>query len=134
VSTSSDADIRPLAARILLTQMGMGGVAALACWTIWGARAGSSALAGAAIGVIANLYMTSTALKPALTARGALTRLYIGQAIKVGLTVALFFAASRFARVSWPALLTAYMATLVVFWWVPFTAASRTRSRKGAPS
>jgi ATP synthase protein I len=134
VSTSSDADIRPLAARILLTQMGMGGLVALACWIIWGAQAGRSALAGAAIGVIANLYMTSTALKPALTARRALTRLYVGQAIKVGLTVALFYAAWRFARVSWPALLIAYMATLVVFWWVPFTAASRTRSRNGAPS
>ncbi|MGA2023520.1 MAG: ATP synthase subunit I [Steroidobacteraceae bacterium] len=134
MSTSSDADIRPLAARILLTQSGMGGAVALACWIVWGARAGSSALAGAAIGVVANLYMTWTALKPALTARGALTRLYVAQAIKVGLTVALFFAASRFAQVSWPALLAAYAATLAAFWWVPFTAASRTRSRQGAPS
>ena len=75
--TSSDDDIRPVAARILLTQVGMGGVVALACWLVWGARAGSSALAGAAIGVIANLYMTSTALKPALSARGALARLYV---------------------------------------------------------
>jgi F0F1-type ATP synthase assembly protein I len=125
LSTSSDADIRPLAARILFTQVGMGGAVALACWIIWGARAGRSALIGAAIGVVANLYMTMTALKPALTARGALVRLYIAQAVKVALTVALFFAAWRFARVSWPALLAAYAATLAVFWWVPFAASKR---------
>jgi ATP synthase protein I len=125
VPTSSDDDIRPVAARILLTQVGMGGVVALACWLVWGARAGSSALAGAAIGVIANLYMTSTALKPALSARGALARLYVGQTIKVALTVGLFFVASRFARVLWPALLAAYAATLAVFWWVPFAAGRR---------
>ncbi len=123
--TSSDADIRAVAWRILRTQIGMGGIVALACWIVWGARAGSSALAGAAIGVIANLYMTATALKSTLSARGALTRLYVGQAIKVALTVALFVAASRFARVSWPALLTGYAATLVVFWWVPFAAGGR---------
>jgi ATP synthase protein I len=125
VPTSRDDDIRPLAARILLTQVGMGVVVALACWIVWGVRAGSSALAGAAIGVIANLYMTSTALRPALTAHGALVRLYVGQAIKVALTLGLFFVASRFAGVVWPALLAAYAATLAVFWWVPFAASRR---------
>ena len=30
-------------------------------------------------------------------------------------------------HVSWPALLSAYLATLVVFWWVPFAAVPRTR-------
>ncbi len=123
--TSRDADIRPLAARILITQGGLGGAVALACWLVWGGRSGSSALAGAAIGVIANFYMTSTALKPTRTARGALTRLYVGQAIKVALTVTLFCAASRDARVSWPALLAAYAATLAAFWWVPFAAGER---------
>ena len=123
--TSSDADIRPLAARILITQIGAGGAVAVTCWLVWGGRSGSSALAGAAIGVIANLYMTSTALKPTRTARGALTRLYFGQAIKVALTVGLFFAASRDAQVSWPALLAAYAATLAAFWWVPFAAVKR---------
>ena len=35
--------------------------------------------------------------------------------------------AARLSHVSWPALLIGYLATLVVFWWVPFSAASRTR-------
>jgi hypothetical protein len=36
--------------------------------------------------------------------------------------------------VSWPALLMAYLATLVVFWWVPFAAAPRTRMGSGGAS
>jgi len=47
--------------------------------------------------------------------------------------VALLMLAARMPQVSWPALLIAYLATLVVFWWVPFTAASGARSRTGAP-
>ena len=44
----------------------------------------------------------------------------MGQLVKVGITVGLFVAASRVPGLSWPALLIAYLATLVVFWWVPF--------------
>lgn len=124
MSTSSDADIRPVAARILLTQIGVGVVIALACLG-WGSRAGVSALAGAAIGVIANLYMTLTALRPARTPHGALGRLYLGQLIKVVLTVGLLIAVAHVTRVIWPALLAAYAATLVVFWWVPFVSGRR---------
>jgi len=43
------------------------------------------------------------------------------------LTVALFLLAARMPHVSWPALLIAYLATLMVFWWVPFAAAPRAR-------
>jgi len=82
---------------------------------------------GAATGVAANLYMTFRVLQPARTPRRALGQLYLGQLVKVALTVALFMLAARMPHVSWPALLSAYLATLVVFWWVPFAAAPRTR-------
>ena len=82
---------------------------------------------GAATGVAANLYMTFRVLQPARTPRRALGQLYMGQLVKVALTVALFMLAARMPHVSWPALLSAYLATLVVFWWVPFAAAPRTR-------
>ena len=125
--TGSDSDIRPLASRILLVQTGAGATVALVCLLVWGRFAFVSALAGAGTGLVANLYMTFKALQPAPTPRRALGQLYLGQVIKVGLTAALFLLAARLSHVSWPALLIAYLATLVVFWWVPFSAASRTR-------
>ena len=125
--TNSDSDIRPLASRILLVQTGAGAAVALVCLLVWGRYACVSALAGAATGVAANLYMTFKALQPARTPRRALGQLYLGQLVKVALTVALFVLAARMPHVSWPALLIAYAATLVVFWWVPFGSAPRTR-------
>jgi F0F1-type ATP synthase assembly protein I len=121
---NSNNDIRPLAARILRWQMGLALAVAMIAGLGWGRRAGLSALAGGAIGVIANLYMTLKALKPAVTPAGALGRLYMGQLVKVAITVGLFVAAARVRGLSWPALLIAYLGTLVAFWWVPFRAGS----------
>ncbi len=121
--TSSDSDIRPLAYRILLVQTGAGATVALVCLLLWDRYACVSALAGAGIGVIANMYMTFRVLQPTGTPRRALGQLYMGQLVKVGLTVALLLLASRLPRVSWPALLLAYVATLLGFWWVPFASA-----------
>jgi F0F1-type ATP synthase assembly protein I len=127
VPTSNDSDIRSLVSRILLAQTGAGAAVALVCLLVWGRYAWLSALAGAGTGVVANLYMTFKALQPARTPRRALAQLYLGQLVKVGLTVASFVWAARMPHVSWPALLIAYLATLVVFWWVPFASASRAR-------
>ena len=126
--TGSDSDIRPLASRILLVQTGAGATVALVCLLVWGRYAFVSALAGAGTGLVANLYMTFKALQPARTPRRALGQLYLGQLVKVGLTVALFMLAARLPHVSWAALLIAYLATLVVFWWVPWAAAPRARA------
>jgi ATP synthase protein I len=128
VPTSSDSDIRPLASRILLVQTGAGVAVTLVCLLVWGRHACLSALAGAGTGVAANMYMTFKALQPARTPRRALGQLYLGQLVKVALTVALLLLAARMPHVSWPALLTAYAATLVVFWWVPWAAAPRARA------
>jgi ATP synthase protein I len=128
VPTSSDSDIRPLASRILLVQTGAGAAVALLCLLVWGRYACVSALVGAGTGVAANMYMTFKALQPARTRRRALGQLYLGQLVKVAMTVALFMLAARLPHLSWPALLIAYAATLVVFWWVPFAAASRMRA------
>src|SRR6202161_4892118 len=88
VPTSSDSDIRPLASRILLVQTGAGAAVARVCLLVWGRYACVSALAGAATGVAANLYMTFKALQPARTPRRALGQLYLGQLGKGGVAVA----------------------------------------------
>lgn len=120
-----DPDIRLIALRILAWQAGVGVAIAAVCLALWGRPAGVSALAGAAIGIIANLYMTLKALQPRRSARAALGALYLGQLVKVALTVVMFVAAAQVPGLAWPALLVAYVATLVVFWWVPFRAAPR---------
>jgi len=117
---NSNNDIDPLAARILRWQGGAVAVVTVVAGLGWGWQTGLSALAGGAIGWIANLYMTLKALRPAESPVGALGRLYMGQLVKIAITVGLFMAAARVPGLSWPALLIGYLATLVVFWWVPF--------------
>lgn len=111
--------------RILLAQCLITLALGLVCAVLWGRDAGVSALAGGAIGVIANLYMTLNALRTTRSAGAALSRLMIGQLVKVALTVGMLFAVAKMPWLSWPALLVSYLATLVVFWWVPLFAAPR---------
>jgi F0F1-type ATP synthase assembly protein I len=69
--------------------------------------------------VIANAFMTVTALRATRSPGGALGRLLFGQLLKVALTVAFFVIVARDGRAHWPSLLVAYVATMVVFWVVP---------------
>ncbi|HTW75430.1 MAG TPA: ATP synthase subunit I [Steroidobacteraceae bacterium] len=118
--TSSDSDLRRLAHRVLVLQAATGLIVALVCLAVWGRNGFVSALAGAVTGVIANLYMTFRALQPARTPNAALGRLYFGQLVKVIVTVGLFVLAYVILpQVAWPALLLAYLATLVVSWSAP---------------
>jgi len=120
VPTSSDSDLRRLAHRVLVLQAATGLIVALVCLAVWGRNGFVSALAGAVTGVIANLYMTFRALQPARTPNAALGRLYFGQLVKVIVTVGLFVLAYVILpQVAWPALLLAYLATLVVSWSAP---------------
>lgn len=122
-----DPEMRRLARRILLVQMAATLGIAVLCLLVWGSRPGLSALAGGSIGVIANLYMTLKALQSADTPHGALGRIFVGQLVKVAITVGLFWVASRVSGLSWPALLVAYLTTLIAFWWVPFSSSGTVR-------
>lgn len=100
------------------------------CWLVWGVRPGLSALAGGATGILANVFMIASALRPSGSAGGALGKLMFGQLMKVVVTVVLFVVAAQTGKVYWPAMLVAYAATLVVFWFVPVLD-SRARQVKG---
>lgn len=113
---SRDPATRRLAARILLAQAASTAVLAAASLALWGGRHGLSALAGGAIGLVAQLYMTLTVLRPTRSAGGALTRLIVGQLVKVGLTAALFVLVGRTGKVAWMPLLAAYAAALMMVW------------------
>jgi F0F1-type ATP synthase assembly protein I len=133
-TSSSDSDDRQLAGRILRTQIGVGAAIALASLPLWGRIGVISALAGAATGVIGNAYRTFKALQPACTARRALGQLYLAELVNFVLTVALLLLAARMPHVSWPALLLAYVGTLVVLWWVPFASPARAKIGSGGAS
>jgi F0F1-type ATP synthase assembly protein I len=119
--SGSSGDLKTLYSKALLWQVAVGISLALVCSAPWGLYAGLSALVGAGIGVVANLYMTRKALVPERTAPAALRRLIVGQIVKVVVTIGLFMAASRLPHVVWPALLGAYVVTLLVFWVLPAT-------------
>ena len=129
VLTPSD-DIRPLVHRLLWLQVAVGAAAALVGFAFWGRYVAVSALAGALIGVIANLYMTLRGLRPASTARNALGRLYVGQMVKMVVSVTLLYvAATRLPHVSVPALMIGFIATLMLVWFIPFASVARVRRR-----
>jgi F0F1-type ATP synthase assembly protein I len=128
---SSDSDDRPLAGRILRAQIAVGAAVALVSGCVWGRFGLVSALIGAATCVIGNAYRTFKSLQPARTARRALGQLYLGELVNFVLTIALFLAAARMPHVSWPALLLAYVGTLVVLWWVPLASPAHAKVGSG---
>lgn len=133
MTVTSDPQMRRLAGRILLWQALVSGVLAALVAVMAGKASGVSALTGGLIGLIANLYMTLAALRPARTAGFALGRLLAGQFVKVLLTVGMFLAVAQRKDVVWPAVFAGYVATLVVFWVVPVLAAPRLPPRSKAP-
>jgi ATP synthase protein I len=114
-----DGGIRRIAARILMAQAAITIVIAAVCALVWGRTHAMSALAGGLIGLIANVFMTLSALRPTASAAGALGRLMFGQLVKIAVTIGALLIVARGGWANWPALLIAYAATLVMFWFVP---------------
>lgn len=133
MTVSSDPQTRRLAGRILLGQAAVTIVLAALVAAGAGQKSGLSAFSGGLIGLIANLYMTIAALRPARSAGFAFGRLLVGQFVKVLLTVGMFLAVAQRKDVVWPAVIAGYVATLVVFWVVPVLAAPKLPPRSRAP-
>ncbi len=114
-----DAGMRRVAARILLAQAATTIVISVLCALLWGRIEALSALAGGAIGLIANAIMSLIVLGARPGATGALGRLMLGQMAKLMVTVGLLAIVARGGWASWPALLVAFAATLFVYWFVP---------------
>jgi F0F1-type ATP synthase assembly protein I len=122
-----DPATRRLAARILGAQAATTIVIAALCLVIAGRTQALSALAGGGIGLVANAYMLIAMMRTTSSAAGALGKLAMGQLLKMVLTVSGLLIVARGGWASWPALLVAYAATLVVYWFVPVLS---TRARR----
>jgi F0F1-type ATP synthase assembly protein I len=93
-------------------------VSAAICFAVWGAMAGWSAVAGGGISALASLAMAMLAFRSSSLAspRSALRALYVGEAAKLTTVVVLFVVVLRTMRVSPPAMLGTFVATLFIYW------------------
>jgi len=93
-------------------------VAAVICFAVWGRVAGWSALVGggnsvAASAALAFFGFSAPAGAPAET---LMRKFYVGEAMKLAVTVVLFVVVFVSMKVSFAALFGAYIATLFVYW------------------
>jgi F0F1-type ATP synthase assembly protein I len=119
---------RRQALAVLLGQVLLGAIVAIACLAGWGARAAVSAATGAGIGIAATALMAFAMLRHgegASLQRVALS-FFSGWLVKVGFTGAALVVAFGSPKVDAVPLLAAYVATFLGYW---FGAA-----RRGGPS
>src|SRR5256885_1288067 len=123
---------RRLAFGVVLGQAGVTVAAALCAWGIADRRAALSALLGGGIATAGSLAMARLVFGggAGADARRALGALYLGEALKLAVVIALFVLVLRWVRVAPLAMLAAFAATLLVYW-IALLAAPPT-SRRGA--
>lgn len=109
---------RRLAGSVVLGQVVITVVAALLCFAVWGRTAGLSALVGGGISVIASAALAIIGFgAPAGAPAERVARMfYVGEGVKLGVTVTLFVVVFLTLQVSFAALFGAYIATLFVYW------------------
>ncbi|MGI9247232.1 MAG: ATP synthase subunit I [Steroidobacteraceae bacterium] len=103
---------------VVLSQVALGALVAVACYAIEGPRAGASALFGGAIGVVATSLMAVAMLRQGggVSAARAAVGFLTGWLVNVGFTVALLVTAFRSPGVDAVPLLAAYVATFFGYW------------------
>lgn len=118
---------RRLAFGIVLGQVAMTLAVAGLCWALGGALAGRSAALGGGISAVASFAMWVFAFgsgqgeDPQRVARS----FYVGEAVKLAVTVVLFIVVLRLVPVSAAPMFGAYIATLFVYWIALATARGR---------
>jgi len=93
-------------------------LAALVATASGGLSAGYSALLGGLTNVVASFYMAKRIFAGGLATgpRAWLARLWLGEIIKFGLTIALFAVAIGVLKAAFLPLILTYMATLAAYW------------------
>ena len=109
---------RRLAGSVVLGQVVVTVLAAGLCFAVWGRTHGLSALAGGGISVIASAVLAIIGFSaPAGAAADTIAKkFYVGEGLKLAVTVALFVTVLLTMKLSFGALFGAYIATLFVYW------------------
>lgn len=107
---------RRVAFRIAASQFAIAGVFAAGFGLGLGLQAGLSALVGGTVNALANLYLAHRVFGGDTSPQAILKNLYIGEFVKIGLTVALFVLALMTLDLAFLPLFVTYAATLFAFW------------------
>ena len=103
---------------VVLGQVVVTVVAAIICFAVFGRTPGISALAGGGISALASaaLALIGFSSPAGAPAERVAHSFYVGEAVKLAVTVAAFIAVFVTMKVSFPALFGTYIATLFVYW------------------
>jgi ATP synthase protein I len=103
---------------VVLGQVAVTVMAAIICFAVWGRVPGLSALAGGGISVAASAVLALFGFgSPAGAAPDRVVRaFYVGEGLKLAVTVALFVVVFVTMQLSFVALFATYIATLFVYW------------------
>ena len=109
---------RRQAMAVVLGQVLLGAIVAIACLAVWGSRAGASALLGAGIGIVATSLMAFAMLRHGGDAdpQRVAWSFFTGWVVKVFFTLALLVVAFRSKNVAAAPLLVAYVVTFFGYW------------------
>jgi F0F1-type ATP synthase assembly protein I len=109
---------RRQALAVVLGQVMLGAIVAIACLVGWGARAAGSAAAGAGIGIAATSLMAFAMLRhgEGASLQRVAWSFFSGWLVKVGFTVATLVLALRSTKVEAAPLIAAYVATFFGYW------------------
>jgi ATP synthase protein I len=117
-NTTTFQQMRRATFRLAVWQAGVTGLIAITAGWLGGMGSALSAIAGGSIGILAGLYQALRMFRvdasesPERFMRAA----YVGEAVKIVLTVALFIAAIRVLKVEFTATMVAYSATYIAYW------------------
>lgn len=109
---------RRQALAVVLAQVLLGAIVAIAWFAVSDARAGASALVGAGIGIVATSLMAFAMLRhgAGASAQRVAWSFFSGWMVKVFLTIAMLVVALRSPRVAALPLLAGYAVTYVGYW------------------
>ena len=126
-------DIRAKAYRIVAAQLAVAAVIALGLWVFDGAAPARSALVGGLISAAGSLLFGRWLAKATGGSPRAFARaFYLGEGLKIVLTVALFWVAIALLEAGLAPLFITYAATLIVYWLalLPETSGARPQQRQ----
>ena len=103
---------------VVLGQVSVTVVAAIICFAVWGRTSGLSSLVGGGISVVASAVMALFGFgSPAgADAQRVVRAFYVGEGMKLAVTVALFVVVFLTMKPAFVALFATYIATLFVYW------------------
>jgi len=110
--------LHQVAFRLAGGQIAITGIIAAIAWWLGGSVAAFSAAVGGAIGITAGLYQALRMFRvdAGIEPERFLSGVYVSEAVKILLTVALFIAAIRVLRVEMLATMVGYIGTYLMYW------------------